>query len=253
LQIDWTMTDPATLAFVAVAYLLAGTVKGVIGLGLPTVSIGILTLVLSPAEAAAVLIVPSFATNIWQMLHGPHFAALVKRLWTLLAGVLAGVWLTAGVLTNAQSGTAVAGLGAALILYAAIGLSSVRLTVPRRAEPWLSPLVGVSTGAVLGATGVFVIPAIPYLQALDLDRDELVQAMGLSFTVSTVALTAILAGNGLFRVETAGLSALAVVPAIVGMVAGRRIRARVDAAMFRRLFFVGMLGLGLHLVVRAVL
>jgi uncharacterized membrane protein YfcA len=51
----------ATLAF-----LLAGFVKGVIGLGLPTVSMGLLTLVMAPAKAASLLIVPSFVTNVWQ-------------------------------------------------------------------------------------------------------------------------------------------------------------------------------------------
>lgn len=246
------MPDLTTLIIlIALAYLLAGTVKGVIGLGLPTVSIGVLSLFIAPAQAAAILIIPSFATNIWQMIAGPHFKALTRRLWTMLAGCLIGVWTTAGVLTGDQSGLAVTALGVALALYAVLGLSAVTFHVPRRSEIWLAPIVGVATGAVLGATGVFVMPAIPYLQALELDKDELVQAMGLSFTIGTVALTAILIGNGLFELEIAGLSTLAVLPAIVGMVIGRRIRARVNADTFRRVFFVGMLLLGLNLASRA--
>jgi len=248
------MPDLTTLLLlVALAYLLAGTVKGVIGLGLPTVSIGVLSLFIAPAQAAAILIIPSFATNIWQMIAGPHFRSLVRRLWTMQAGCLAGVWTTAGVLTGDQSGHAVTALGVALAAYAALGLSAVRFHVPRRAEPWLAPVVGLATGAVLGATGVFVMPAIPYLQALDLDRDEVVQAMGLSFTVGTVALTAILMLNGVFVFDIAGLSALAVLPAIAGMVIGRRIRASVNADTFRRIFFIGMLLLGLNLALRTLL
>jgi hypothetical protein len=246
------MPDTVTLLlFVALAYLFAGTVKGVIGLGLPTVSIGLLSLVMAPAQAAAIMVIPAYATNIWQMLHGPHFRPLLKRLWTLYLASFAGAWATSGILTNEQSGLAATALGVALAAYAIYGLSKARLRVLQSAEWWLSPTVGVATGAVLGATGVFVMPAIPYLQALELDRDELVQAMGISFTVGTVALTAILLLNGLFVLAVAGLSLFAVLPAVVGMVAGRRIRVRIDAALFRKLFFVGMLLLGANLALRS--
>ncbi|MEJ8571157.1 sulfite exporter TauE/SafE family protein [Microbaculum marinum] len=245
------MPDTSLLVFVALAYLLAGTVKGIIGLGLPTVSIGLLSLVMPPAQAAALMVIPSYATNTWQMLHGPYFLSCLRRFWSLYLGSVAGAFTTAGILTNEQSGTAATALGLALAAYAVFGLSAVRFHVPRRAETWLSPVIGVATGAVLGATGVFVMPAIPYLQALELDRDEFVQAMGLSFTVGTVILTAVLLFNGVFVLAVAGLSAFAVLPAVVGMVIGRRIRARVDAATFRKLFFIGMLVLGLNLAARS--
>jgi hypothetical protein len=77
---------------------------------------------------------------------------------------------------------------------------------------------------VTGATGVFVIPAVPYLGALGLERDELVQALGLSFTISTVALAAGLAWHGALPARTAGASLLALVPALGGMVMGGRLR-----------------------------
>ncbi len=38
--------------------------------------------------------------------------------------------------------------------------------------------------------GVFAIPAVPYIGALGLSKDELIQALGLSFTVWTIALAA---------------------------------------------------------------
>ncbi len=73
------------LGAVAVAYLLAGFVKGVIGLGLPTVAIGLLGLLMTPAQAAAILVVPSLVTNIWQCTAGGDVLALVRRMWPLLA------------------------------------------------------------------------------------------------------------------------------------------------------------------------
>lgn len=238
-------------AIVAATFLLAGLVKGVIGLGLPTVAVGLLSLVMPPAQAAAILVVPSLVTNLWQLAAGPALRPLAARLWTMMLGVVAGTLAGGHVLTGDRPGLAVQALGVALLLYAASGLAAFRLAVPRRAEPWLSPLVGLATGLVTGATGVFVIPAVPYLQALGMERDELVQALGLSFTVSTLALAGSLLNGGALAAEVAGVSALAVLPALAGMWAGQRLRGRIAPRTFRLCFFWGLLALGAHLALGA--
>ena len=174
----------------AATFLLAGLVKGVIGMGLPTVAMGLLAVVLPPVEAAALLVVPSLVTNVWQLLAGPRFAMLARRLWTMMAGVVLGTIAGAGILAGDTAAVASIGLGIALAVYAIVGLAGLRSAVARRHEVWLAPLVGVTTGLVTGATGVFVLPAVPYLQAIGLQKEELIQALGLSFTVSTLALAA---------------------------------------------------------------
>ncbi|MDR6287866.1 hypothetical protein E9232_000365 [Inquilinus ginsengisoli] len=171
----------------------------------------------------------------------------------MMAGICLGTWAGAGLLTGALAGRAAIGLGAALVLYALIGLAGPRFAVPPRAERWLSPLVGAATGLVTGATGVFVIPAVPYLQALGLEKEDLIQALGLSFTVSTLALAAGLAQGGAFPLATAGTSLLALAPALLGMAAGQWLRLRVRPELFRRWFFLGLLALGLDLALRPLL
>ncbi len=235
---------------IATTFLLAGFVKGVIGLGLPTVAIGLLGLIMAPAQAAALIVIPSLVTNVWQFAAGPRLVPLLRRLWMMMLGVCAGVAAGAGILTG-DTTRATAALGFALILYAAVGLASVRIRVPEGLERWLSPAMGAATGLVTAATGVFVIPAVPYLQALALEKDELVQALGLSFTVSTLALAAVLAGEGLFRFSVAGTSVLALVPAAAGMLLGQQVRNRIRPAVFRSCLFIGLLVLGLHLVLRS--
>ena len=66
-------------AFILAMFALAGFVKGVIGLGLPTISMGLLVLVMRPVEAA-VLVLPSLLTNVWQMLAGPSLTSALKAL-----------------------------------------------------------------------------------------------------------------------------------------------------------------------------
>jgi hypothetical protein len=242
--------DPLLIALVVAAYLLAGFVKGVIGMGLPTVAMGLLAAVMSPAQAAAILIAPSLATNIWQMVAGPYLLGLIRRLGTMLLGLFVGAWLGNGILTGANARPAATGLGIVLIAYALIGLSKVKFSVPRASEIWLAPIVGVVTGIVMAATGVFVIPALPYLQAIGFDKDELVQALGLHFTVSTVALALILWDGGAFDMSLGTLSLFAIAPAVIGMYAGQRMRARISAESFRVFLYVGLLALGALLVVR---
>lgn len=239
------MLDTATVV-TTLTFLLAGFVKGVIGLGLPTVAIGLLGLVMAPVQAAALLVVPSLATNVWQLAAGPRLGALWRRLWPMMLGICLGTWAGAGLLAGASNGRATLALGLALAAYAALGLAAVRLRMPGRAEAWLSPLIGAATGLVTAATGVFVIPAVPYLQALRLEKDDLVQALGLSFTVSTVALAVDLARDGAL-VSSAGASLLALAPALAGMLIGQWLRARVRPERFRFWFLLGLLGLGGHL------
>lgn len=243
--------DTATILFIAVTFLLAGFVKGVIGLGLPTIAIGVLGVIMAPAQASALLAAPNLITNGWQVASGPGLKAISLRLWPMLAGIVAGVWAGSGLLEQQKNGGATLWLGLALVSYALIGLKAVKLRAPPESERWLGPLIGVATGVATAATGVFVLPSAPYLQALGLDKDELVQALGLTFLVATLALSAGLIGAGALDVAAAWRSMLALVPALAGMAAGTMIRSRISAKAFRFCFFAGLLALGSYLVLRA--
>jgi uncharacterized membrane protein YfcA len=242
-------SDIAPLVVIALTFLLAGFIKGVIGLGLPTVAIGLLSLLMTPAQAAALLVVPTVITNVWQA-AGPRLVELLRRLWSMLVGICFGNWLGAGLLVADNGGRAFLALGIILVLYAGIGLTVVRFSVPAQAEPWLAPLIGIVTGMVSAATGVFGVPAVAYLQALRLDKDDLVQALGISFTISALALAVFLARDGALPPAVAGASLLALAPTLIGMWVGQIVRARVRPDVFRVCFFVGLLLLGAHLMLR---
>ncbi|MGN5479182.1 sulfite exporter TauE/SafE family protein [Cupriavidus basilensis] len=241
----------AEAAFIGCTFLLAGFVKGVVGLGLPTVAVGLLGLVMPPVQAAALLVAPSMVTNVVQLFSGPRFGQLLRRLWPMLVAICAGTWLCAALVPSRMMTHATAALGVALVLYAVVGLASAKLHVPPHAERWLGPIAGFVTGAITAVTGVFVIPAVPYLQGLGLDKEGMVQALGLSFTVSTIALAISLAmGGALLHLPVLGASVLALLPALGGMFIGQWLRHRISAERFRRLFFCGLLVLGGELALR---
>jgi uncharacterized membrane protein YfcA len=240
------------LSVTAGAFLLAGFVKGVIGLGLPTVAIGLLGLVMTPAQAAAILVVPSLITNVWQLVTGGDVMLLTRRLWPMLIGVCVGT-LIGAVTLSANNPQASIWLGIALIIYAALGLVKVQFRVPPQSETWLGLIVGFLTGMATVATGVFVIPGVPYITAMDFDRNRMVQALGLSFTVSTITLALALAYQGQFHNEVAWPALLALGVALVGMWFGQIIRNKVKAETFRLCFLLGLLALGVHLASRGLL
>lgn len=241
-----------SFVFVATAtFLLAGFVKGVTGLGLPVVAMGLLSLAMPPGEAAALLVVPALVTNLWQMAIGRGLVLLLRRLWPMLLAICLGTWVGTGFLVQDHSGWASVALGGTLALYAILGLADRPLHVPGAAERWLSPIMGGATGVVSGATGVFSIPAVPYLQALRLDKEELVQALGLSFTTSTLALAAGLLRHGLLPGSIAGASAATLLPALAGLLAGQWVRRRIRPEVFQLCFFIALFMLGGDLVYRA--
>ena len=238
------MDAPQSIALVGAVFLLAGWVKGVTGMGLPTMAMGMLGLVMAPVHAAALLIIPSLVTNVWQFAAGPGKRAIAKRLASMMLFVCLGTFLGIQFLTSGSSRWPSVALGAVLAMYALVALMLPKFLVPPRFEPALSPVVGAVTGVLTGATGVFVIPAVPYLSALRLTKDELVQALGLSFTVSTVALAAGLGFTSSLSSEALLGSLLAVAPALVGMSIGQRTRDRIHPVAFRKWFFIAMLVLG---------
>jgi uncharacterized membrane protein YfcA len=232
---------------VALVFLVAGLVKGMVGLGLPTVAMGLLSLFMTPAQAAALLVAPSLVTNLWQLGAGPSLRPLLRRFWPLLFGICAGTAAGMRFLVDEHAGRAAMALGVTLAAYAGLGLARPRLRLPAAVELPLAPVIGAVTGLITAATGVFVIPTVPFLQALPLTSEELVQALGLCFTVSTVALAAGLAQRGAMPTSIAGASLLALAPALCGMLVGQRLRQLIPPEIFRRCFLTTLLLLGLAL------
>jgi uncharacterized membrane protein YfcA len=245
------MFEPLTVLVVVGAFLLAGTVKGVIGLGLPAVSLGSLTVALDLPTAMALTLVPSFVTNLWQSLVGGNAKIIFSRLWPFLLMSTVTVWIGVHALARLNPTLPTGLLGAVLVTYSAVNLGGVRLAIPAKHEAWAGPLIGSTNGVLTGMTGSSVVPGVMFLQAIGLPRDVLIQAMGMLFSASTVALAVALQQSNLLNLDQAILSAGAVVPAMVGMVGGQALRMRLSEQRFRAVFFIALLLLGAYIVANA--
>jgi len=243
------MSEPLYLSLILI-FIIAGFVKGVTGMGLPTVAMGLLGISMPLPVAAALLILPSFVTNVLQLFTGPSLIMVIRRLWMMMLLIVAGTLAGSSLLISINPAWSAFALGAALVIYAISAFISPAWTVSAARERGLSPLVGGITGLITGATGVFVVPAVPFLQSLGFTKDQLVQALGLSFTVSTISLAIGLYLHDAFRIQQFSVSLLAVLPALAGMWLGQKVRARISARRFRQYFLLFLIVLGGELLAR---
>jgi len=227
---------------IAGAFIVAGIAKG-----MPPIAIGLMSFAVPLESAIAIMVVPTMVTNIWQAIYGGGFRPLMRRFGTMAVTAMVGILAVGYLLSDLGSPGTAGWVGVLLVLYSLIALTPYRPRVPRRAEPWANPLIGLASGAVAGSTGVAAVPFLPYMQSLDMDRHELVQALGIMFVFITGMLAVSLALHGAYHLTTsvAGIAALA--PTMVGVWLGQHARRRLSAETFRRIFIFGMLGVGLQL------
>ena len=242
------------LISIAFTFFAAGATKGISGMGLPTVSMGLLGLFIPPASAAALLVLPSLLTNVLQCL-GRHLGGIAAILWPMWIGIVAGALLTP--LPSLASGTATVrlSLGGLLLAYAAYGLLRPSMTLRlNRGMLLLTALpVGYVTGVLTAATGIFIVPMIMFLQMLSFEKERMVQALGLSFTVCTVALGASLGWSNSWQALSSVEGVVALACALVGMNVGARMREQISAAAFRTMLFVVFAMLGTALIAKEML
>jgi uncharacterized membrane protein YfcA len=232
---------------IAGAFIVAGIAKGAIGMGMPPIAIGLMSFAVPLESAIAIMVVPTMVTNIWQAVYGGGFRPLMRRFGTMAATAMIGILGVGYLLSDLGSSSTSGWVGVLLVLYSLIALTPYRPRVPRRAEPWANPLIGLASGAVAGTTGVAAVPFLPYMQSLDMDRHELVQALGIMFIFITGMLAVSLALHGAYHLTTSVAGIAAVAPTMVGVWIGQHARRRLSAETFRRIFIFGMLGVGLQL------
>lgn len=240
--------DLLVLVTVGVAFLCGGVVKGMIGIGLPLTAIALMTQIIDLRVAIPLLVVPIVATNIVQAMRGGRFYQLLTEYWVLLTTTCLSTFLGAYILYRVDVGYLQATLGVIVAIYALINLLAIRITVRQEARLYLSPLLGIGTGILAGTTGTIGVPLVIYFQALGLTKSIFVQAIGIQFMIAGSFLTFALWREGGVTMDNMPISAAAMVPALLGMYLGEKLRNRFSEELFRNGVFVFLILVGLNLI-----
>ncbi len=242
-----------TLSLVFVVLALGGAIKGVTGIGLPLVAVSGIASVTDVPTAVALITIPIVAANLWQALHTGRPGVELRRFWPVVLPLTLGLWWSTGMVAASGGRTLNLVLGATVVVFSVVYTVSPRLRVPRRAEQWSGGLVGAVAGVIGGFSTVIGPPISMYLLALDLKKDEFVQAVGLLFFSGSVPLMVFYWLHGVLRPDNVGWSALACLPVLLGLAVGQWVRGRVDQETFRKVLLAVLFLVGLNLLRRAFL
>lgn len=247
------LTDPQTIALIAAAvFLLAGTVKGTVGIGLPTVAVGLLTQIIPPHTAVSLVVIPIILSNLWQVIRTGGWAATIRRYRVMAGCLVVTLWLTSSFITSISPTTLLGIIGTAIVIFSASSLVRLPPELPDRHDLAGQIAAGTVSGVLGGLTGIWAAPLVIYLLARRVEKDDFVRAVGMLLFLGGLPLCVGLWQSGLLDGESAKLSALMVIPTILGFTLGEVIRRRLDATRFRKALLWMFLLMGLNLLRRAI-
>ena len=228
--------DPGLLALTVAITLFAGFVKGAVGFAMPMIMMSAFTTFLPGPTALALLILPTFATNIAQAFRqGPEAALASARRFRLhIVAVILALALSAQFVIGISKPLMTGLLGAPILAFALWQLAgrSVALKIAHRAR--VEVILGLIGGLYGGISGIWGPPLLVLLLSLHTEKQEMLRVQGVVFLIGSMALFAAHLQSGVLNARTVPLSALMVIPALIGNRAGLALQDRLDAPRFRR-------------------
>ena len=245
--------DAATLGIIFVAVIIGGIFKGIVGLGLPIVSIAILLNFLPPTTVLAIVVVPIVVTNFWQAVRAGFDLAIVRRFWlmifTFLLFFISTTYFVVGFDPRVMFGI----LGTCVTIFAASNLVRPQAhPLSPQTERWAGPLAGALGGLLGGVSAVWGPPMIMYFVLIQLPKDIFIRSIGLIWLVGSVPLVLGYWSNGILNTQTLPLSIYACLPGLIGLWVGGRLRDHINQETFRKVMLVVLFLIGLNLIRRAV-
>ncbi|MBU1610622.1 MAG: sulfite exporter TauE/SafE family protein [Proteobacteria bacterium] len=242
--------DTSILALILAAFFISAFLKGITGLGFSTVCLGTLASFVDIKLAIPLVILPSLTSNVLVMLDSGRMREALRRFWPMylcmMVGMAGGLWM----LGATKSETARTVLGLVMCSYGAWALLNPGASIPERWRFALSLPVGLGTGFVNGLTGSQVMPALPYLMLIDIEKNLLIAAINISFTIGSLMMLTGLISMGLFTILSLWLAAAGIPLVFLGIWLGGIIRKHTSEAAFRLLVLLLLIGIGLNLVLR---
>ena len=242
--------DLIQITVVSSAFLAAGLVKGVTGLGYTTSALPVITLAVGLHTAMPLVLFPSMASNLTVMVGAGHFRTTLRRFLLLYLALLPGLGLGLALVLTADQDLAASVLGLVIIVYCAFAFWRPALRLTERQERTMQIPVGLLNGLINGFTGSQIIPLVPFMLSLRLEADRFVQAVNIGFTLSSLVMVFGLSQVGLLNWSTLLFSVAGIVPAILGSWVGAILRRRLPDTRFRLFVLSVLIVLGAILVSR---
>ncbi|MDJ0827570.1 MAG: sulfite exporter TauE/SafE family protein [Rhodobacter sp.] len=248
----FSQLEPVFLALAFGVALCAGFVKGAVGFAMPMIMISGLGSFLAPELALAALILPTLVTNVWQALRDGLAAAWasILRFRVYIALVLVFIAGSAQLVRVLPSWALFLVIGGPATAFAVAQLLGWRLHLRPEHRRRAEVVIGAIAGFVGGLSGVWGPPTVAYLTAIEVPKAEHIRVQGAVYGLGAMVLTAAHVNSGLFNAQSAPLSVVLLVPAVVGLLIGFWVQDRLDQERFRRATLWVLVFAGLNLIRR---
>jgi len=244
--VDWI-----DYGFILIAYIVASGIKGLTGLGFSTSCLPVLALRLDLKVAIPLVIVPSIVSNVAIMMEAGRFRETVRRFWPLYISSIPGLLVGLIVLISINVDTARLILGLVLVAYSLLALGNKPFTLSGVWERKLKMVVGFCTGFVNGLTGSQVMPVLPYLLALNLNKKAFVQAINISFTLSSLIMLLSMQKLGYLSSHTLLIAVSGLVPVLLTVYFSSKLRHYLVGSLYRKLILIFLLIMGAILSIKS--
>lgn len=242
--------DLAIWGWSAAALVLGGIIKGALGVGLPLISVPILSLWLPSGRAIGLLTVPVVWSNLVQARSGGLGFAGWRRFRGLIVTQLVVTILTVRLTANLPARELNILIAGAVLLAVLLMSLPARFSVPASHERIWGLAVGAFAGLLGGASSLTGPVVISYFMALKLPREEFVRSISLVYLAGSLPLYSAMLIFGRISWADVGLSMLAMAPVLLGMRIGQAVRQRLNEVLFRRFILIFLVAVAIMLLLK---
>ena len=242
-----------SLWIVIAAFVAAGFVKGVAGVGLPMTAMGILTFFIDPRTAFALVFVSIILTNLFQLYRAGDVLAAATRYLPFIICMCIGIPTVLTLTSDAPDRVLLLSLGFVVLAFVILNLSIEVPELPARHDRTAQIAFGSAAGVLGGLTSLWLPAIVIFLTAKRTQKEEFIRATALLLLIGSVPLCVVYIREGFLTGPLAMMSAGLLVPTMLGLLIGERFRNRLSEKAFRNATLILFFLVGLNLLRRGIL
>ena len=230
-----------TFVYILLAYFIGGITQGILGVGLITVVISLLSFVVDVKETIALVIIPTIITGFFQMINGSNLKVIINDTKYFL--VFSTLIIVPGVffLKILESDLILIFIAILLFMNSSLSLSNRVVAIPNHQNSIIQLLTGSLNGFIIGLTSIYTMPFVFLLQSLKYNKEKTVQFMGLAFLLYSSMQFISFSYSKLISINTIVPSLIVTLPVTIGFLLGKKIRSFISEKLFKKLFYLMLL------------
>lgn len=244
--------DSVILIQVVLIFLAGGMVKGLIGVGLPTVTLTLLSFVFDIKDSISIILIPIILTNLYQMFDGNYLKEIIGEVKFFLIGSFLFIFPGFYFLTILKSDTILAILALLLIINSFMSLMKYEIKLKNYKSKAIQLGIGSLTGITTGVTSIYTMPFIFLIQSLNYSKNKVIQLMGLSFFIFACMQLILFSSHGMLDFDKLSISLLACLPILAGVYFGTALRKKISETLFKTLFNIMLVVMGSLLILKII-